>query len=78
MKDRDEQENAAPRRSGGSASEEGATNADEPLPEEILARLPEPMRVWHLARMVVSGRLTHEEAVARLRRASGQLPAPSS
>ena len=62
----DEAENAAPERK----------EADEPLPVDILAHFPEPMRVWHLARMVAKGRLSFEEALERLRRASAPRPEP--
>ena len=71
-------EKAEPRRSAKTDPENDAAKADEPLPEEILARLPEPMRVWHVARQIAHGRLSFEEGLALLKRASGSLPAPSS
>ena len=63
-----EAENVPPERGG----------ADEPLPADILAHFPEPMRVWHLARMVATGRLSFEEALERLKTASGTRPEPPS
>ncbi len=64
----DEAENAQPERNG----------EDEPLPVDVLAHFPEPMRVWHLARMVAKERLSFEEALERLRRASMPRPEPPS